>query len=62
MGRLLGPLTEPNDGMVSVTETRAAGITDHLVLPLAHTALLWAPEVARQTAWFFAHGRFRHGG
>jgi pimeloyl-ACP methyl ester carboxylesterase len=59
MGRLLGALGEPNDGMVRVKETQVAGITDHLVLPVAHTALLFAPEVARQTAWFFAHGRFR---
>jgi pimeloyl-ACP methyl ester carboxylesterase len=59
MGLLFGRFSGPNDGMVAVTETRIAGVTDHLVVPVAHTALLWAPDVARQTAWFFGHGEFR---
>jgi pimeloyl-ACP methyl ester carboxylesterase len=62
MGRLFGSFEGANDGMVGVDETRIAGVADHLVLPVAHTALLWAPEVARQAAWFFEHGRFRHDG
>ena len=58
VGRLLGPFPEPNDGTVAVAETRLAGATDHIVLPVAHTALLWSVEVARQTQHFFICGRF----
>jgi pimeloyl-ACP methyl ester carboxylesterase len=59
LGRLFGSFPGPNDGMVLVEETRLEGAADHIVLPVAHTALLWSTEVARQTAWFLAHGRFR---
>jgi len=59
LGRLFGTFAGPNDGMVAVEETRFAGAADHIVLPVAHTSLLWSAEVARQTAWFFEHGRFR---
>lgn len=62
MGRLLGAFPGPNDGMVAVEETRLEGAADHIVLPVAHTALLWSSEVARQTVWFLEHGRFRRAG
>ena len=59
LGRLFGTFAGPSDGMVAVEETRLEGAADHIVLPVAHTSLLWSAEVARQTAWFFEHGRFR---
>ena len=62
MGRLFGSFAGPNDGMVAVEETRLDGAADHIVLPVAHTALLWSREVARQTVWFLDHGRFRRDG
>jgi hypothetical protein len=62
MGRLFGSFPGPNDGMVAVEETRLDGAADHIVLPVAHTALLWSSEVARQTVWFLEHGRFHRDG
>jgi pimeloyl-ACP methyl ester carboxylesterase len=57
-GMVLGILPEPNDGTVAVVETQLPGIRDHLSLPVTHTGLLVAPEVAAQTAFFLRHGRF----
>jgi pimeloyl-ACP methyl ester carboxylesterase len=59
VGRLLGPFREPNDGTVAVAETAIAGLTDHIVLPVSHVALLWSAGVAAQTEHFLLHGRFR---
>jgi pimeloyl-ACP methyl ester carboxylesterase len=58
VGRLLGPFPEPNDGTVAVAETAIAGLTDHVVLPVSHVALLWSAAVAAQTEHFLLHGRF----
>lgn len=58
VGRLLGPLPEPNDGTVAVEETMIAGLADHIVLPVSHVALLWSTRVAAQAAHFLEHGRF----
>lgn len=62
VGRLLGPFPEPNDGTVAVAETQIAGLTDHVVLPVSHFALLWSKTVAAQTEHFLLHGRFRRPG
>ncbi len=58
IGRLLGPLEKPNDGVVSVAETRLPGVTDHVVLPVTHLGLVFSPRVAEQTASFLRYGRF----
>jgi pimeloyl-ACP methyl ester carboxylesterase len=58
IGRIFGSFSGPNDGMVTVAETRLAGAADHIVLPVAHTSLLWSREVARQTEHFLRSGRF----
>ena len=58
LGRLFGRFDGPNDGMVTVAETRLAGAADHIVLPVAHTSLLWSREVARQAEHFLRVGRF----
>lgn len=58
VGRLLGPFREPNDGTVAVAETQIDGLTDHVVLPVSHVALLWSAAVAAQTEHFLLHGRF----
>jgi pimeloyl-ACP methyl ester carboxylesterase len=60
LGRLFGPFPEPNDGTVAVAETSIAGLTDHIVLPVSHVALLWSAVVAAQTEHFLLHGRFQH--
>jgi pimeloyl-ACP methyl ester carboxylesterase len=61
VGRLLGPFREANDGTVAVAETEIAGLTDHIVLPVSHMALLWSAAVAAQTEHFLVHGRFSRG-
>jgi pimeloyl-ACP methyl ester carboxylesterase len=58
LGRLFGRFDGPNDGMVTVAETRLAGAADHIVLPVAHTSLLWSREVARQAEHFIRTGQF----
>jgi pimeloyl-ACP methyl ester carboxylesterase len=60
VGRLFGPFAEPNDGTVAVAETKIDGLTDHIVLPVSHVALLWSAQVAAQVGHFLEHGRFRH--
>jgi pimeloyl-ACP methyl ester carboxylesterase len=61
MGRFIAPdLARPNDGVVTVVETRAPGATDHLVLPVSHTEMLASRRVADETARFLQNGRFHH--
>jgi pimeloyl-ACP methyl ester carboxylesterase len=58
LGRVFGRFAGPNDGMVAVAETRLAGAADHIVLPVAHTSLLWSAAVAHQVEHFLHTGRF----
>lgn len=48
----------PNDGKVSVAATHCPGESDHLTLPLGHTALVHARPAADQLIYFLRHGRF----
>jgi len=59
LGRLVEQLQAPHDGTISVSETRLPGISDHLVLPLNHSGLVFSPEAARQTDYFLSHGNFQ---
>ena len=58
LGRLVARLAVPNDGSVAVEETSVPGPHAHLVLPVAHFAMLVAPVVARQVAQFLRDGHF----
>ena len=59
LGRFLAPdLPQPNDGVVSVSETPVPGMRDHIVLNVSHTAMLASREVARQICAFLDRGRF----
>jgi len=49
----------PHDGKVSVAATFVAGQADHLVLPVAHTSMLYARPVAEQVIHFLRFGQFR---
>jgi len=58
LGRFFTDLPAPNDGVVTVEETRIDGLCDHIVLPCSHTGMLFAPEAARQIVQFLRTGRF----
>lgn len=58
LGQLFGRFDGPSDGTVAVAETRLDGLADHIVLPTSHSGMLVSTQVARQIAWFLAHGRF----
>jgi hypothetical protein len=58
LGRLLGPLGEPSDGTVLVSETHIEGAKAHLTLPTTHSGMMYSPVVAQKTAAFLQEGRF----
>lgn len=47
-----------HDGTVYVFETKLPNATDHIVMPVSHTGMLVNEKVAKQTAYFLAHGEF----
>ena len=51
-------LPQPNDGKVSVANTRLDGMADHIVLKVAHSFLASNDEAIRQTMAFVREGRF----
>lgn len=62
LGTLIAPdLPRPNDGVVTVEETRVPGARDHIVLPATHTSMLMSAEVARQICAFLSAGAFSRG-
>ena len=62
LGRILAPgLPTPNDGAVTVAETRLAAACDHIELPVTHTGMVLSRGVARQVGTFLRDGRFDHG-
>lgn len=59
MGRLFAPdLPQPNDGAVTLDETKVDGARDRLVLPVSHSGMLLSSRVASETAHFLRHCRF----
>ncbi|MGB5259230.1 MAG: alpha/beta fold hydrolase [Gammaproteobacteria bacterium] len=58
VGHALGGLTGPNDGTVTLAETRLAGCTDTLEVNTTHTGLLVSHEVALAVCRFLRAGRF----
>ena len=57
-GILLGGLSTPNDGTVSVDEAILSGATDFITLPVSHTGLLYSEKVAVQVVTFLRAGKF----
>ena len=58
LGFVVGSLASPNDGTVSVAETRLPGLTDHCVVPATHLGLVFSDEAANQTVAFLRSERF----
>lgn len=58
LGRALGPLAGPNDGVVCASETAVEGMTERVLVPLEHSALIFSRRVARLIERFLASGRF----
>ncbi len=48
--------SEPNDGLVSVTETRLEGSRDHRIIRCPHAVLMYSPKVLKETFYFLKHG------
>ncbi len=57
-GMLIPGIPKPSDGTVSVAETRLEQMTDHCVLPVTHTGMLFSKEAARQIVCFLLNGKF----
>ena len=58
MGRLFADLPAPNDGTVSVDETRLSGAKEHIVLDVSHTGMLLSQAVADAVGRFLGTGAF----
>jgi hypothetical protein len=59
LGCLVAPsMPRPNDGVVTVEETRVPGMRDHIVLPVSHSAMLLSSKVAGQACEFLSRGAF----
>jgi pimeloyl-ACP methyl ester carboxylesterase len=59
IGRIVAPdLSAPNDGVVSVAETRFPEMRDQIVLNVSHSGMLVSRAVAHQICEFFRHGAF----
>ena len=55
---LVGGHDGPGDGTVSIHETRIDGLTDHTVLAVTHSSMLYSAGVADQAACFLENGSF----
>jgi len=62
MGRWFAELPVPNDGTVSVDETRLAGAKEHIVFDVSHTGMLFSAPIAAATIGFLRAGRFADAG
>lgn len=58
LGQLMGAFDGPNDGTVSVAETRWPGASAHCEVNTSHTGLTLSREAADLTVRFLRSGRF----
>lgn len=58
LGRALGRLPGPNDGVVRVEETAVEGMTAQVLVALGHSLLIVSGAVGRQVECFMREGRF----
>ncbi|WP_386071503.1 hypothetical protein ACFJIW_23180 [Tahibacter sp. UC22_41] len=62
MGQLLGVFDGPNDGTVSVAETRWSGAAEHCEVYVSHTGLTFSATAATLAARFLRSGSFTQPG
>ena len=55
---LWGGLQRPNDGTVSLAETRSPAVGAHLTVPYSHLGMLFSSHVAQAVCHFLRHGEF----
>lgn len=60
LGTVFESLEKPNDGTVTVRETQLSQQSDHIVLPLSHTAMVYSLRAVKQVDYFLCHGYFEH--
>ncbi|MBI3478761.1 MAG: alpha/beta fold hydrolase [Nitrosomonadales bacterium] len=60
LGRLIPGLPHPNDGLITVDETRIAAAKDRMVLGVSHSGMLVSRACVLQIASFLKKGRFNH--
>jgi pimeloyl-ACP methyl ester carboxylesterase len=53
-------LEEPNDGIVSVSETQMPGLTDFMIIPVCHLGMLFSRAVGKSVVNFLEKGSFCH--
>jgi pimeloyl-ACP methyl ester carboxylesterase len=58
LGRLLGRLAGPNDGVVMMDETTIEGMSERITLPVGHSQMIFSAPVAQNVARFLTEGRF----
>jgi pimeloyl-ACP methyl ester carboxylesterase len=58
LGRVLGRLPGPNDGVVCVEETTVRGMAARALVPVGHSPLVVSSRVSRLIAQFMRYGRF----
>lgn len=58
LGRMLGRLPGPNDGVVRVAETAVEGMRERSLVPVGHSALIVDRRVALLAERFMAQGSF----
>ena len=62
LGRLFGALPGVNDGVVTVEESAVEGMSEQIVLPVGHSAMLVSSRVAEAVAGFLEGGHFGAAG
>lgn len=58
VGRLLGGITETNDGVVALTETYHPALKEHRILPVSHSGMMFTPQVVQECISFIRTGGF----